>query len=344
MWMVVAGIPGAKAFSGEKVGEYGDWEEIKPGGLSTCARGAEFSFFFRPADSDKLVIDFMGGGACWNDTTCKKSTATFTDSVDYVRDAYKKGLEGIYNHSLANNPVKDWNHVVIPYCTGDLHWGNNESTYHRSNGEAFTIMHRGAENVKAVLAWVQNKFLSPQKILMTGCSAGSYASIFWTPKVKEMYMGAEVIQLGDSGAGVLTRDFQTAAFPLWKPELAAPSWIPELDPRTQDWTKLSVPKLYRIVGKFYPEVRLAQYNTIDDSSQIFFYELMGGLAWDWSPNLVKGLDNITRLTTNFSSYVAPGMDHCIIPYKRFYTMKANGVKFRDWFADHLDGNLVSQVK
>jgi hypothetical protein len=322
----------------------GDWQEIKPGGLATCARGAEFSFFYRPAESDNVIIDFMGGGACWNDTTCNKLTATFTDSVDYLREMYRKGLQGIYDHSKAENPVKNWHHIVIPYCTGDLHWGNSNHAYSDAGGDPFIIQHRGAENVKAVLAWVAKHQFTPKKVLLTGCSAGSYGSIYWTPQVKEMFLSSQVMQMGDSGVGVMTPEFPRVAFPLWHPEQSGPSWIPRLDPSHTTWASLSVPKIYNIVSDYYKNVHFAQYNSIDDSTQTFFYELMGGLAWDWSPKMVKAVKNVVRKSPNFNSYIAPGLDHCVLPYDRFYTIESSGVKFRDWFADYIEGKKVKNIK
>jgi hypothetical protein len=328
-----------------KPGGIEEWQEIKPGGSTSCARGADFSFFYRPGTSQNVIVDFMGGGACWDGKTCDKTTATFTDTVDYVRDVYRTGVEGIYDHSINENPVKNWHHVVIPYCTGDLHWGNNEVTYTDTAGANFTIKHRGAENVNAVLAWVTKKFAQPKKLLVTGCSAGSYASIYWTPKIKEIYKHSKVMQLGDAGAGVITADFSREAFPLWQPQLSAPSWIPELDPATHDWNTLSIPEFYEKTSAYYAGkgVEFAQYNSAFDATQTFFYELMGGQPVDWSQQMMGSVRKILETTPNFHSYVAAGEDHCIIPYKRFYTMETQGVKFRDWFKNFIEGKKPAPV-
>ena len=104
------------------------WKEISPGGETLCARGEKFSFFVNEGSSDKIIIDFIGGGACWNDMTCNKSNPTFIDSVDYLRKN-EAGLEGLYDHSDSRNPLKDYTHVVIPYCTGDIHWGQKDTVY-----------------------------------------------------------------------------------------------------------------------------------------------------------------------------------------------------------------------
>ena len=156
------------------------WTQINPGGATTCARGDDFAFFVAEGRTDKVVIDFIGGGACWNSSTCAKETATFADSIDFVLEHYRKGPKGIYDRARLENPVRDWTHVVIPYCTGDIHWGDARVTYQKESGQQIPIAHKGAVNARAVLDWVQQNLTSPDKILVTGCSR-SYGSIYWTP-------------------------------------------------------------------------------------------------------------------------------------------------------------------
>jgi hypothetical protein len=42
-----------------------------------CGRGAPFHFFFRPGTVNKLVIDFEGGGGCWDALTCLLPVCVF---------------------------------------------------------------------------------------------------------------------------------------------------------------------------------------------------------------------------------------------------------------------------
>jgi hypothetical protein len=53
------------------------WNEITPGGGAVCARGEPLSFFVRPGTVNKLVVDFFGGGACWDAVTCAEDSSTF---------------------------------------------------------------------------------------------------------------------------------------------------------------------------------------------------------------------------------------------------------------------------
>ena len=47
---------------------------------------------------------------------------------------------GFYDHDNAENPFKDWYHVIIPYCTGDIHWGDAVTTYNEGMSSEVTII------------------------------------------------------------------------------------------------------------------------------------------------------------------------------------------------------------
>ena len=45
------------------------------------------------------------------------------------------------------------------------------------------IHHRGAVNAGAATQWVAENFPEAETVLVTGCSAGSYGSVFWASKL-----------------------------------------------------------------------------------------------------------------------------------------------------------------
>ena len=320
------------------------WNEVKPGGATRCARGGEFSFFVSPGNSDKVLIDFIGGGACWNGQTCARDTATFSDNVEHLKRRYENGdIEGIYQRDRDDNPFKDYNHVVIPYCTGDIHWGNNEITYTDVDGEDFTIQHKGAVNAKAVLSWVAENIINPNKVVVTGCSAGSYGSIYWTPEVRRLFPRADFKQLGDSGVGIITERFFHDSFPKWNATAAAPRWIPGLNPDEVDWSTLGIHDLYTKIGRHYPSINLSQYTSAFDDNQTFYFEIMGGAPENWSPNMFDTINEIEDSLSSFRSFIAPGVEHCILPYDEFYSVQSGGVSFSSWLKNYIDGEQVASV-
>jgi len=318
------------------------WIEVVPGGETTCSRGAPFAFFVNPGTENKLVVDFIGGGACWNDLTCSIAGSIFSETVDGVRDA-ASDVAGIYDRQNPDNPFRTWTHVIIPYCTGDIHWGNSVQTY-REPGSEFQINHKGAVNARAVLAWTWERYASPDNVLVTGCSAGSYGSIGWAPYVMRQYPDTRVVQFGDSGAGVITDTFFEDSFPRWNAQEIFPDWISALDLTVVDYKTLALPDLYSGVGNFYPNHIVSQYNTILDENQTFYFQAMGGgTAQEWSDQMVASIAETHTATPNFHSFTAPGEMHCILPYNEFYSVQSDGVKLTDWLEALIDGQPLPDV-
>src|SRR5262249_23244602 len=78
------------------------------------------------------------------------------------------------------NPARDYNMVFVPYCTGDIHSGNNVKMYSGegdSGPETITFHHAGHANTVAVVDWVKQHFSTVPKLLVTGCSAGGAGAI-----------------------------------------------------------------------------------------------------------------------------------------------------------------------
>lgn len=321
------------------------WNELVPGGSTICSRGDEFAFFVHPGTTNKIVVDFIGGGACWNFDTCAFATSIFSDTVDPVRDAIDLGVAvGIYDRDNAENPFADWTHVIIPYCTGDVHWGDATTTYSNGTSE-ITIHHRGAVNTGVVLDWVYENVLAPEQVVVTGCSAGSYGSIGWSAYLMEHYTDTPVIQFGDSGAGVITETFFRDSFPSWNAEEVLPAWLPQLDPETVDILDLELADLYEAIGMGYPTNVVSQYNTTFDDNQTFYYEAMGGAggAMGWSEGMEASRDRIIASTPSYRAFQAPGEQHCIIVQENFYEVESNGVRLVEWLQDLVDGEDVENV-
>ncbi len=334
------------------------WNRIAPAGETICANGSEYAFFVNPGTVNKLVVDFEGGGACWNDGTCSQPQnpenefeglyfeGVFGSPKDY-------GFGGIFDRENEANPFRDWYHVHVSYCTADLHLGDNVATYTGTDGE-LTVNHRGAVNASAALEWVFDNFSAPETVFVTGVSAGAYASIVWLPEIADQYPDAAVYQLGDSGAGVVTEGFFSSDAANWQIEGA----LPDLgEPITLDEDTLT--NLYRGIGEDYPDTVLSQYNTLFDGTQISFYGLMQDvfpptqeLSLEWSQRMTASLAAISGETGNFRSYLSTfdvdndpsnGTTHVILSRPEVYTLETGGVRFVDWLSDLVNGQEVESV-
>jgi len=336
------GNGGSKGSSIDDLGP--GWTTFAPGGETRCARGTPFKYFVRRGSVNRVVIDFRGGGACWDQPTCSLTGANSLFQEDAEPDAFiadESRARGFYDHNDSRNPFKDWHHVYIPYCTGDIHWGENDKTYTNASGDkSFTINHRGATNVKAVLDWVYQNVASPEKLFVTGCSAGAYGSIIWSSYVKNHYKTAKVYQFADSGAGIITDDFFKLSFPSWNASKNFPTFIPGVDPTTL--TRL--PQLYDAIGKHFNDMFLSAYNTTYDENQYFYYKAMGGgTVNEWSEKMLASVAQIEAATLNFHAYIAPDFQHCILPYPEFYDRTSNGVMLINWLSDVINDRPVESV-
>src|SRR5690606_14481079 len=167
------------------------WNQVDPGGETTCAAGTPYAFFVRPVeDSSRLLIYFQGGGACWNAFSCNPDNTSVYDPAVSGDDLYATGIFDLENPL---NPMADFNMVFIPYCTGDVFTGSRTVDY----SDTLTIAHQGYTNARAVLDWVYANFAQPSQVFITGSSAGSLGSIYHTADIMAQYAGVPVVQLGD---------------------------------------------------------------------------------------------------------------------------------------------------
>ena len=321
----------------------GALDVIEPGGDTGCSRGTPFRFAVLGGDPSKVVIDFAGGGACWNALTCSVAGSIFFEQAPTREqfEAYvgQDGASGMYRTDRADNPLAGWTIVHIPYCTGDIHWGDQTMTY---NAET-TIDHIGRRNVDAVLGWAFDNYPAATQLLISGTSAGAYGAIGYAAEIADAYPAASVAILADSGAGVLSESFLDESFPNWNAEATLPLDLPKLDGRPI--ADLTIGDLYIAVAQAYPRLRIAQYTTAYDMRQAFFYKAMGGQG-DWSQRARGSLQAIDAETDNFSYFVAPGQFHGVAAYDHYYT-QATGVPttgYADFLADLLaDGPMPAPV-
>ncbi len=190
------------------------WRTVSFKGQTMCSDGSEFAIFVKRGKSKNFLIHFSGGGACWDDPSCGQPISlksVFDEGSGDLQSFYlpsmlpvfPKAVSGLGDSENVTNPFRDWNIVFIPYCTGDLHIGNVTNSY-TFNGKKFEIHHNGRNNSLSALEWVFSNFKEADKIMVSGESAGAYASAFWTPYIADHYSGKKIYQLSDGS--LLTSD------------------------------------------------------------------------------------------------------------------------------------------
>lgn len=282
------------------------------------------------------------------------------DILDLISNGQGKSMNysGIFDFTNNENPFKEWNFVYIPYCTGDLHWGKQDTEYTKDSLKA-TIRHRGHVNFQLVLEWLKNHFKNPEPevIFVTGISAGSYGAIFNFPYIAEEFTNSELHLLGDAGNGVITDAFKQNIDDTWGSSLPDAGNFKEFASYNID--DLTMADLYSTIANFYINSHFAQYTAAWDENQVFFYNVMvnienpgedyenwyhkndpENLPWcEWHDIMINILDDTISalVNSNYAYYIAPGEVHTILMNNDVYTLTVNGVRFVDWLRSIVEG-------
>ncbi len=300
-----------------------------------CSHDTEYSFFYRRGTVNKLLMYYQGGGACWDNSTCFiantfKNEAGPGDNPDLIGT-------GFADSSDPRNPFKDWHIVFVSYCTGDVHWGDNDQRY--STG---TIRHRGRVNAKVAEKFAREHFVLPDEVFVSGSSAGAYGAIMnSTFLLEDVYPSAQFEVVGDAGAGVITQDWINTSIKNWGAQQNVPTFVAGLDIPIET---LSTVELWTNIANQYPNARFAQYQSAYDGSgggQSAFYNVMKNpiTVWsqwwletcEWNACMSDFVSQIAAAAPNFRYYTGPGSAHTIWGLDKLYEDTSGGVpKFVDW--------------
>lgn len=136
------------------------------------------------ARSGNVLVFAEGGGTCWDPDTCfgaegfPATVATLgpLDQGVFERHWAPRLRTGIFDRGDATNPLRDYNWVYLPYCTGDGHLGRRTATYD-VDGEARVVHHEGRRNFLAALPRIVSTFRDAPTIALAGYSAGGLGAL-----------------------------------------------------------------------------------------------------------------------------------------------------------------------
>lgn len=333
-----------------------------------CGDGTPFAFFFhkppkRKMNSDKLLIEFMGGGACWDANSCGRQASylTFPENLDKFigrscteieyganngRNLGGGGVNMLCAQTVGGVDFTGYNTIVVPYCTQDVHVGSNTITYE----DGSTVNHVGAANMMSVMKWVYNNFPNPKHIVLTGCSAGgtalpiAYDLLYmhynrWTrspPGIRSVQINTIV----DSAVYLTPKYFLKNGIDNWNPspmmkKMNFPynKYRYNEDYSTRVWNHA----LHR--GSKHDLWGFVTHN--DDPVSEFYYKAMGGylnedddfdynedddVAEEWWTSLSYSLESVSKKHKNFDTFVMDGQGHCTFGLS--YAIDEDG--FDDW--------------
>lgn len=161
-----------------------DWKKIEIPGAK-CGDGLPYKIFFDAKNTKKLGIEFMGGGACWNASTCWGPN--FRTWIHPVPHPIPNEL---MSQDSSKSPLSERTMIYFPYCTGDIYGGDHVGDY--SFGK---ISHTGYSNVQRALRYLDEKgyvdFQDLTHVTLFGASAGALGSLIHA-KTIESYLSKDV--------------------------------------------------------------------------------------------------------------------------------------------------------
>lgn len=207
---------------------YFKWESVELPAKSgaSCGNGTPYRFFVnRTPFSSKTVVIFEGGGACWDQQACMGKGGPIGLSIlsasnpngvpaDYMTNLgnlFNGGMSGLAlgglitpfamrAHPLQRVQTQSWNIVYAPYCTGDVHTGNKVTLYDDADAaKPLTYYHRGSVNGEQMAKWLGANFKQPEKLLVTGFSAGGAGATVNYSWLRQAMKPKKSALLADSG-------------------------------------------------------------------------------------------------------------------------------------------------
>jgi hypothetical protein len=178
---------------------------------SSCGDGTATGIGINPGDSPNVLVFLEGGGACSSFGTCRAGFLGATILTDGPFGALEFGIlstttasgatfqRSVLDRTETANPFRDWSLVYVPYCTGDVHGGDNVASYPDPEGGSRAFHHVGHKNVQAFLRRLTATFPDAPKLAVVGTSAGGFGAFVNYETFRTSWPAAQVYLIDDSG-------------------------------------------------------------------------------------------------------------------------------------------------
>ncbi|BCL28858.1 hypothetical protein GCM10017557_37170 [Streptomyces aurantiacus] len=345
LYFVFFGRPGEVA----KLDDIGDnkWHTVDLGAGTLSSDGSEYALFVRRGESKNLLIQFGGGGACWDDNSAARPITPLSVISGYTRELkayyfksltrlFPAGLSGIAKNRDAKNAFRDWNVVFIPYSTGDVHIGNATTTYTR-DGKTFEVHHHGRNNCLASLEWVYANFPDAAKVLVAGESAGAWGSACYAPQIADQYPGRKVYCLSD-GVGLVSSRWDEIVNTVWGAESAKNLGF-------EVGTDMFEDALVRRTDAKNRNIIYLHSNTLYDDTLTRFSAALNGLPIDttdfvdeWASNTKASMKRLSESDIDYNYFLTEWghnpkrhtTTHTLTTNENYHRCTADGIAYSEW--------------
>ena len=315
--------------------EIGKWYDV-PVENAFSSDGSEWHGIFRKGPENKVVVYFFGGGVSITPETSeggKEFYATTMLAQDFV-------AQGGIGSNDDHNPFKDWSFIVIPYATGDFHAGTGIYEGKKK------VYHTGYNNYSAFIEKIKPFVGEPDTLLVTGFSAGGFATSLLADDVIDRFPSAENVTVCVDSSLLLYDGWHDTAVDLWR----TPSEIS--DRLTTDNLVLdSLTALYEKRGDSvkilfdcsYRDDTLMQYQSYIDTGKMDKTKELGDKFQQDLKEMVHGLQtNIPDvgiyIWSNGEDADTHNTQHTIISSNAFDSL-GNDRSVGEWIFDAVNGDV-----
>lgn len=148
-----------------------DWVKIKIP-EAKCGDGADYSVYYNPRNSKKLLVEFMMGGACWSLTSCYGGNIRTWLHPIVELPSYSV----LTSDNPKVSPFTKHSSLYFPYCTGDVYAGSHKYSYFLG----VKANHVGYTNVLKTIEYFKEndivQFKDLEELILFGTSAGAIGS------------------------------------------------------------------------------------------------------------------------------------------------------------------------
>jgi hypothetical protein len=327
--------------------DLGDWNWIPVAGME-CRDGSASGMGVRLRENaSRLVIYLEGGGACFNETTCKVNPESFSGEFFFLWKA-AAGRNGLFNTSNPLNPLKEWNAVYVPYCTGDIH-GGNQAEPGAEEEKNFV----GFSNMEKVLALIAPYFNSMEEVLLCGTSAGGYGATLNYEQVATAFSGTPVHLLNDSGP-FLEEDaaLSPCLQQLFRNEFGLNENLPADCTSCFGTAGDGLSAIYPYYSARFPDAHMGLISYQEDQviRQFFGYGVDSCANLDgpfvaypdtvFANALLDLREEVLSPGGNWSTFFPAGDLHGVLTSGRFYNETIDGVSIASWVTAMLEGEVI----
>ncbi len=330
--------------------------------LDDCvtSNGKPQKIYVWDGNENDLMISFNGGGVTLKDDDCAYPMS-FKGVITKETMLYAPDAEEIYDFSifvlakdngivsyLPQNPFADWTKVMIPYVSGDFHSGTADQEYIDKDGNRQTMHLHGYTNFNNIIKKVKERWPAPERILITGSSAGSFGTSALAADIIDLYPECKNITVYCDSSYIPMSNWKEIVSEFWKaPEhIVAPLHTDDLG---GDWLE----NLYRRHGD---RIKILYSCSTEDCALAAFSQYGNGGKFEVSEKYKKIVkDGFKQRIARFEkdgiavkNYVFEipdktngGTVHTISQDKKWNATKVDGISPAEWVSDAVNGKCYN---